>query len=100
MTTSEADLAAFAFIVASESLNQELESYQQPMSCDDKEKWQKTIEDEIESLQKNKTWVLVEKPKNKKFVDCKWIQKKKNVIPRVEKTWHNARLVARGLTQK
>ena len=41
------------------------------MSSDDKEKWQETMEDEIESLYKNKTWVLVERPKDKKLVKCK-----------------------------
>ena len=47
------------------------------MSCDDKEKWQKTMEDEIKSLYENKTWVLVERSKDKKLVDCKEIYKKK-----------------------
>ena len=56
------------------------------MICDDKQKkWQKAMDDEIESLYKNKTWVLVERPKDKKLVDCKWIYKKKEAIPGVKK---------------
>ena len=31
---------------------------------------------EYESLQRNKTWVLVKKPENKKVVGCRWIFKK------------------------
>ena len=37
------DLVVFALTTTSESSHQELESYQQTMSCDDKEKWQKAI---------------------------------------------------------
>ena len=70
------------------------------MSYDDKEKWQETMEDEIESLYKNKTWVLVERPKDKKLVKCKQIYNKKKAILGVEKTRYKAKLVARGFTQK
>ena len=31
------------------------------------------MNEEIESLQKNHTWQLVEKPKNQKIVGCKWV---------------------------
>ena len=90
----------FALTTASESLNQEPKSYQQEMICDDKEKWQKAMEDEIESLYKNKTQVLVKRLKDKKLVDCKWIYKKKEAIPGVKKARYKAKLVARGFTQK
>ena len=70
------------------------------MSCDDKEKWQKTMEDEIKSLYENKTWVLVERSKDKKLVDCKWIYKKKKATPGVNKARYKAKLVAGGFTQK
>ena len=66
------ELVAFNLTTTSESLHQEPESYQQIMSFEDKEKWQKAMEGAIESLYKNKTWVLVERPKDKKLVDCKW----------------------------
>ena len=70
----------FALTTASESLNQEPKSYQQEMICDDKEKWQKAMENEIGSLYKKKTWVLVERPKDKKFFYCKWIYNNNNKI--------------------
>ena len=50
------------------------------MGCDDKEKWQKAMENEIGSLYKKKTWVLVERPKDKKFFYCKWIYNNNNKI--------------------
>ena len=34
---------------------------------------------EMKSLIKNKTWVLVDKPENKKLVGCKWIYKRKKM---------------------
>ena len=72
------DIVVFALTATSGSLNQELESYQQAMSCDDKEKWQKAMENEIGSLYKKKTWVLVERPKDKKLFYCKWIYNNNN----------------------
>lgn len=59
---------------------------------------QKAIQDELQSLKNNKTWTLVELPKGKKAVGCKWIFKMKfksdGTLER-----HKARLVAKGYTQ-
>ena len=43
---------------------------------------------EMNSLEKNKTWELVKKPKNEKVIDLKWIYTNK------------ARIVVRGYQQK
>ena len=53
----------------------------------------------MESLRKNKTWILVDQPKKQKVVGCKWIFKKKEGIPGVERPRFKARLVAKGFTQ-
>ena len=53
----------------------------------------------MESLRKNKTWILVDQPKKQKAIGCKWIFKKKEGIPRVERPRFKARLVAKGFTQ-
>ena len=42
------------------------------------------MNEKIESLQKNHTWQLVEKPKNQKIVGCKWVFKRKEGIIGVE----------------
>ena len=47
----------------------------------------------MNSLKKNKTWVLVEKLKNEKLLDLKWIYTKKN-----EKVY-KARILVRGYKQ-
>ncbi|KAG8492460.1 hypothetical protein CXB51_009588 [Gossypium anomalum] len=53
----------------------------------------------MESLHKNRTWDLVQLPKGKKVVRCKWVFKKKEGIPGVEEPRYKARLVAKGYSQ-
>lgn len=55
--------------------------------------------EERKSLEKNKTWVLVDLPKNHRVVGCKWIFKRKGGIRGVEKAIFKSRLVARGFSQ-
>ena len=40
--------------------------------------------EEMESLSKNKTWDLMELPKVKKPIGCKWVFKKKEVVSKKE----------------
>ncbi|RVW38197.1 Retrovirus-related Pol polyprotein from transposon RE1 [Vitis vinifera] len=35
--------------------------------------WKDAMREEISALEKNKTWEIVERPKGKNIVDCKWI---------------------------
>lgn len=50
-------------------------------------------------IKKNKTWELVDQPKNRDAIGAKWIYKTKlNPNGSIQK--HKARLVARGFTQK
>ena len=56
------------------------------------------MREEMNALEKNKTWEIVERPKGKNIVDCKWIftlkYKANGFLER-----HKARLVAKGYTQ-
>lgn len=52
------------------------------------------------SLLKNGTWQLVDRPKEQRIVNCKWIFKRKEGIPGVEMARYKARLVASAFTQK
>ncbi len=57
------------------------------------------MEDEIEVIEKNKTWKLVERPKDKEIIGVKWIYKVKyNVDGSVQR--NKARLVAKGYSQQ
>ena len=54
------------------------------------------MQEEIDALEKNKTWKLVEKPKDK--IGVKWVYKvKHNPDGSVQK--NKARLVAKGYSQ-
>lgn len=61
--------------------------------------WKEAIEAEINSLRKNKTWVLVDLPPGVKAIGCKWVFKKK-YFPDGSIDKCKARLVAKGFTQK
>jgi Reverse transcriptase (RNA-dependent DNA polymerase)/Integrase core domain len=64
-----------------------------------KERWRAAMQEEIESIECNNTWSLVEPVKGKKVIGLKWIYKlKKDSEGRVVK--HKARLVAKGYVQQ
>ncbi|UYV67827.1 hypothetical protein LAZ67_5002157 [Cordylochernes scorpioides] len=61
--------------------------------------WKKAMEEEFDSLIKNKTWELVDPPKNRNIIGTKWVFKTKcNSDGSVER--HKARLVAKGYSQQ
>ena len=43
----------------------------------DKEKWISAMQEEMQFLEKNGTWEIVHLPKQKNYVRCKWIFKRK-----------------------
>ncbi|KAG8472744.1 hypothetical protein CXB51_034629 [Gossypium anomalum] len=97
---AEADLVAYALNVAEDiDANQEPSNYSEAISCEDSEKWMFAMQEEMESLHKNKTWDLVKLPKGKKTVRCKWVFKKKEGTPGVEEPKYKARLLAKGYSQ-
>ena len=63
------------------------------------EHWKQATNSEYESLLKNDTWDLVEIPKNKNIVGCKWVFKiKRKGDGSIDR--FKARLVAQGYTQE
>lgn len=58
-------------------------------------KWSQAIQEEMEALQKNKTWDLVPLPKRKKTVGCKWVFSIKHKADESIEGY-KARLVAKG----
>ncbi|KAH9684612.1 DNA (cytosine-5)-methyltransferase 1B [Citrus sinensis] len=97
---STADLISYALTVADEVNGGEPLSYKEAMCCSDKLKWYAAMQDEIISLKKNNTWILVNKPLNKKLVGSKWIFKLKAGASENEPPRHKAILVAKGFTQR
>jgi hypothetical protein len=57
------------------------------------------MDEEIDSIERNNTWDLVDLPEGKKSIGVKWVYKTKlNADGQVEK--YKARLVARGYSQQ
>ena len=54
----------------------------------------------MESLMKNKTWILVDRNKEQKPIGCKWVFKRKAGITGVEGPRFKDKLVAKGYSQK
>ncbi|KAH9781363.1 Integrase catalytic domain-containing protein [Citrus sinensis] len=95
-----ADMISYALAVAEEVIGEEPVSYKQAMGSKIREKWLDAMNEEIISLKKNRTWILVKKPQNKRLVGCKWIYKIKEGTVDGEPPRYKARLVAKGFTQK
>ncbi|KAL2320148.1 hypothetical protein Fmac_029117 [Flemingia macrophylla] len=62
------------------------------------ENWVRAMNEEMGALERNETWEIVERPKDKKAVSCRWIY---TVKYRSDGTLdrYKARLVAKGYTQ-
>ena len=89
-----ADMVAFALNVAEHIEGSEPKSYVDAVNRKHSKEWTTAMQEEIDSLHKNGTWVLVDKPKASKLVSYRWLYKLKEEIPRVEKVRYKARLVA------
>jgi len=61
--------------------------------------WKKAMIEELDSIEKNDTWRLVQLPTDKKCIDVKWVFKTK-LKPDGQVAKYKARLVARGFLQK
>jgi len=63
------------------------------------EKWRKAMDSEINSIEKNQTWELMDLPVGNRTIGVKWIYKTKlNELDEVDK--YKARLVAKGYSQQ
>lgn len=61
--------------------------------------WIEAMKSELDSIERNKTWDLVELPKDRKAIGLKWVFKEKK-DPEGKIVKHKARLVERGYVQK
>ena len=81
--------------VAEETLDvEESFKYVDAILTPDSTPWLIAINEELESLHKNKTWDLIKPPKRKKIDGCKWVFKKKEGISRMSVARYKVRLVA------
>ena len=65
----------------------------------DTSRWREAMETEIDSMQLNQVWTLVDRPEGIKPIGCKWIYKRK-IGSNVKVDTFKARLVAKGYSQR
>lgn len=72
-------------------------TYEEAINCKNSNKWKEAIKEELQSLEENETWKLVDR-NNEKTVTSKWVFcVKRNSDGDIER--YKARLCARGFTQ-
>ena len=80
-------------------LQNEPASIEDVLQSPKKDKWMNAMEQEMKSLKENEVWELVELPKDRKTVGCRWVYKLKSG-PDGSIDRYKARLVAQGFSQK
>ena len=86
----------FAFVLS--VVSDEPRSVKEVVNSKECKLWKNAMVEEMEALDKNKAWDLVELPDGRKPIGSKWVFKKKlNAAGKVEK--YKARLVAKGYSQ-
>jgi hypothetical protein len=77
----------------------EPETYQEAISSEESHKWLSAMQEEMDSLLKNKTWELVDLPPERKAIGSRWVFRVKlNTDGSIQR--YKARLVAKGFSQK
>ncbi|GBE88168.1 Retrovirus-related Pol polyprotein from transposon TNT 1-94 [Sparassis crispa] len=76
----------------------EPQTYEEAMSRPDAARWKAACAEELHAFVKAELYDEVERPRNRKVIDCKWVFKiKRGPDGEIEK--YKARLVAKGFTQ-
>nr|GEU32732.1 zinc finger, CCHC-type [Tanacetum cinerariifolium] len=81
------------------SIEEDPITYNEAMQSCDVAFWKEAIDDEIDSIMENNTWVLFDLPPGCKPLGCKWIFKRKMKVDRTIDKF-KAQLVIQGFRQK
>jgi hypothetical protein len=68
-------------------IDDELISYQETMSSPDSHKWEKAMKAEIQSMDDNQVWNLIDPPEGLKTIGCKCVFKRKTDMHGVVQTY-------------
>ena len=74
-------------------------TYEEAMADVDSDHWVKAMKAELESMDSNQVWDLIELPANIEPIGCKWVYKRKRGSDGKVETF-KARLIAKGYTQR
>ncbi|GJS35540.1 zinc finger, CCHC-type containing protein [Tanacetum coccineum] len=81
------------------NLDEDPQTYSEAMKSHDSSFWKEAVNDEMDSIIGNNTWILVDLPPGSKAIKSKWIFKRKlRIDGSIEK--FKTRLVAKGFTQR
>ena len=81
------------------SLEEEHKTYKQALNYEESGLWLEAMREELNSMERNGVWELVDLPQNHQAIGSKWIFKRKlNASGGVEK--YKARLVARDIHKR
>nr|GEV72701.1 retrovirus-related Pol polyprotein from transposon TNT 1-94 [Tanacetum cinerariifolium] len=75
------DSVAYALAVGDDIGSDDPKTYKEVVAIKDAENWIIVMNEEMQSLEKKKTWDLVTLLKGDKLVGCKWVLKRKEGIP-------------------
>ncbi|RDX93140.1 hypothetical protein CR513_24641, partial [Mucuna pruriens] len=89
--SDDVEMVHFAFMVDTEPIH-----WKQAL---DIREWKAAMKEELDAIEKNRTWKLVDLPHNKHPIDVRWVFKVK-LKSDGSITKHKARLVAKGFLQK
>ncbi|RDX88558.1 putative mitochondrial protein, partial [Mucuna pruriens] len=93
-TTTNSVIKHQSFIVATDAIKTPT-SVQEALKDNN---WVKAMKEEIETLEKNSTWEIVDRPKDKRVVSCRWIYVLKCKFDGTLERY-KARLVDKGYTK-
>lgn len=96
----DGNFVAYALVVIEDLNTEEPRNYQEARRSKDWKFWNGASVDAIDSLHRNHTWDLVERPRGQKVIGCRWLYKLKPGIPGVEDKRYKGRVVAKRLLPK
>lgn len=80
------------------NIDEDPKTYGEAMASRDVAFWKEAINDEMDSILSNNTWILVDLPHGSKPIECKWVFRRKYNIDGSLQTF-KAKLVAKGFKQ-
>uniref|UniRef100_A0A2N9EYR8 Reverse transcriptase domain-containing protein n=1 Tax=Fagus sylvatica TaxID=28930 RepID=A0A2N9EYR8_FAGSY len=81
------------------NVEEDLNTYNEAMTSRDAVFWREAVNDEMDSILSNNTWVLVDLPSGSNTIGCKWVFRRKYRIDGSVQTF-KAKLVAKGYRQR
>jgi hypothetical protein len=81
------------------NIKEDPKTFKEAMASRDVAFWKEAINDEMDSIVSNNTWILVDLPSGSKPIGCKWMFRRKYNTDGSLQTF-KARLVAKGFRQK